>query len=595
MNTSTCDVDVAIVGLGPTGLTLAHCLGQRGHKVLVLEREPQFYGNARAVYTDAECMRIFQSIGMADRLAADMLQDAPVQMMLPDGSVLFQIKNNRREHGWPVSNFFYQPLLETALAEGLARYPNVTVQRGREVTRFEQDAAGVDVFHEASQGSDYGRSAPSKPSAEFTPLQEAGSGEARVRARWLVGADGGRSGIRAQLGIRMTGQNFPNPWLVVDIKAKDPCDGLHHLPYFNFICNPACPTVCCVQPSGHHRFEFMLMPGDTREHMTHPDTVRHHLAQYVDVDKFEVLRALVYTFNALMAERWRDGRVLLAGDAAHMTPQFVGQGMNAGVRDAFNLAWKLDAVLRGQAGAPLLDSYARERAPHAGAMIREAIRMKSFVSMTHPAGTLLRNALTRLVVRLPKLGPFVRRGDFIPKPVYRAGSYLGLPRRRWRSPEGRLMPQPMLRGPDGRRHRLDELLGHGFALIGAGVDPRAGLDADAQALWQSLGARFLTVYPFGGRPHGAGVERAVPAGLIECEDPDGDFLTWLRVSGGHAGSVAVVRPDKFVFALVGGRDLSAATRELARQMHVEQARAEQAPAQPMAQPTAQREPWPRAA
>ena len=111
------------------------------------------------------------------------------------------------------------------------------------------------------------------------------------------------------------------------------------------------------------------MPGQTREHMEHPDTVRHYLSKYIDVDKFEILRTLVYTFNALMAERWRDGRVLLAGDAAHMTPQFIGQGMNAGVRDAYNLAWKLDAVLRGQAGDALLDSYERERRPHAAAMI----------------------------------------------------------------------------------------------------------------------------------------------------------------------------------------------------------------------------------
>ena len=131
MNTQIETYDVVIVGLGPTGLTLAHGLGQRGHRVLVLEREPQFYGNARAVYTDGECMRIFQSIGMAERLAADMLQDAPVQMVLPDGEVLFQIKNTERPHGWPANNFFYQPLLETALADGLAKYPNVSVQRGR--------------------------------------------------------------------------------------------------------------------------------------------------------------------------------------------------------------------------------------------------------------------------------------------------------------------------------------------------------------------------------------------------------------------------------------------------------------------------------
>jgi 3-(3-hydroxy-phenyl)propionate hydroxylase len=565
MNTTN-DYDVVIVGLGPTGLVLAHCLGMRGHRVLVLEREPKFYGNARAVYTDGECMRIFQSFGMAETLAADMLQDAPVQMLLPDGQVLFQLKNTQRPHGWPANNFFYQPLLETALADGLKQYPNVTVLRGRDVTRFEQEGSGVDVFHVANEGTGYAKPAP-KLGAKPAPV----AGETRVRARYLVGADGGRSGVRAQLGIGMVGRNFPNPWLVVDIKAKDIDDGLRHLPYFDFICDPKCPTVSCVQPNGHHRFEFMLMPGQTREHMEDPATVRHHLSKYIDVDKFEILRTLVYTFNALMADKWRDGRVLLAGDAAHMTPQFIGQGMNAGVRDAYNLGWKLDAVLRGQAGEKLLDSYESERRPHAAAMTREGIRMKDFVSMVNPLGTLVRNALTLLVVRLPKIGTFVRQGDFIPKPTYRRGSYFGLARKRRHGAEGKLMPQPLLRGPDGRRHRLDDLAGSGFVLIGAGLDPRAALDADAQALWTGLSARFVAIYPFGGRPAGAGVPRATPEGLIECEDPDGSFHDWLRRSGAAQGHVAVVRPDKFVFALVRAGALASATRELRQQMHRDQA------------------------
>ena len=569
MDTTESNVyDVVIIGLGPTGLTLAHGLGQRGHRVLVLEREPQFYGNARAVYTDGECMRIFQSIGMAERLAADMLPDAPVQMVLPSGEVLFQIKNTERPHGWPANNFFYQPLLETALADGLARYPNVTVQRGRELTRFEQGATGVDVFHVASAGSAYSRPAP-KMGERPAPVP----GEVAVRARWLVGADGGRSVVRTQLGIGMVGKNFPNPWLVVDIRALDPADGLHHLPYFNFICDPACPTVSCVQPNGHHRFEFMLMPGQTREQMEHPDTVRHYLSKYIDVDKFVVLRKLVYTFNALMTEKWRDGRVLLAGDAAHMTPQFIGQGMNAGVRDAYNMAWKLDAVLRGQAGEALLDSYEAERRPHAAAMTREGIRMKDFVSMVNPIGTALRNGLTRLLTRLPGIGPFICRGDFIPKPSYRNGSYMGLPRRGWRGPEGRLMPQALLRGPDGRRRLFDDLAGEGFVLVSAGCDPREGLDDASLALWRALGARFIAVYPFGGRPAGRGVAHAVPDALVEAEDPDGAFHRWLRASGGGKGSVVVLRPDRFVFALVRAAQMPETTRELARQLH----RAEAAP------------------
>lgn len=566
MNTASASAtyDVIIAGLGPTGLTLAHCLGMRGRRVLVLEREPQFYGNARAVYTDGECMRTFQSIGMAERLAADMMQDAPVRLLLPDGTVLFEIKNTQRPHGWPANNFFYQPLLETALADGLAQYPNVTVMRGRELTRFEQDARGVDVFHLGTDGSSYGRStAPPALGVKPDPVP----GEVLVRARYLVGADGGRSAIRAQLGIGMVGKNFPNPWLVVDIKAKNRDDGMRHIPYFDFICDPACPTVSCVQPDGHHRYEFMLMPGQTREWMEKPETVRHFLSKYIDVDKFDILRTLVYTFNALMADKWRDRRVLIAGDAAHMTPQFIGQGMNAGVRDAYNLGWKLDAVLRGDAGDKLLDTYETERRPHATAMTREAIRMKDFVSMVSPMGTKLRNAATWLVTRLPKVGLFVRQGDFIPKPIYRAGGYFGSNRKGRRGAEGRLMPQPNLRGPDGRRRLMDELVGKGFLLIGAGVDPRESMDAQTRALWQSLGTSYLTVYPFGGRPSGQGVAHAVPPGLVETEDPDNTFFDWLKASGGKHGSVAIVRPDKFVFALARAGELVELSREFERQMH----------------------------
>jgi 3-(3-hydroxy-phenyl)propionate hydroxylase len=569
------DYDVVISGLGPTGLTLAHLLGKRGRRVLVLEREPQFYGNARAVYTDDECMRIFQSFGVADELAAEMLTDCPVQMLLPDGSVLMQIADGRRPFGWPPLNFFYQPYLETRLAEALARYPNVRVMRGREVTRFEQSRDSVTVHHVASQGSRYGRSGSGAQDAPST-----NPASATVNARYFVGCDGGRSAVRTQLGISMAGKSFPNPWLVVDIREKERGSALHHLPYFSFVCDPNCPTVSCVQPDGHHRFEFMLMPGQTREYMEDPATVRSYLSKYVDVDRFEILRSLVYTFNALIAERWRDGRVFLAGDAAHMTPQFIGQGMNAGVRDAFNLAWKLDAALAGSATDALLDSYQSERLPHVRNMIRTAVQMKDFVSMANPVKAFLRNALTRTAMATPGIGRYLREGTFIPQPSYAGGSYFGLPQRRRRmrpSPAGRQLPQPFVKGRSGRGERLDDVLGDGFSLIGVGTDPRKSMTEADLAGWHRLHASFVTVYPFGGRPQGDAA-RVRPEGLVEIEDVSGELLAWLRSHGHGIGSVVIARPDRFVYGAVAASGLSAATRRIQGELQAAPAAHATAPA-----------------
>ena len=495
--------DVAIVGLGPTGLTLAHLLGRRGLRVLALEREPQFYGNARAVYTDDECMRIFQAAGVAADVEADMLLDTPVQWVLEDGSVLAQLRRTDRPYGWALSNFFYQPYLETKMERLLARYPNVTVMRGRELVNFVQDEDGVVVEHAASAGSQY-----AQPPAAAPKLSES----ARVRAQWLVACDGGRSGVRNSLGIKMAGKSFPEPWLVVDIKAKEGEDCFRHMPYFNFHCDPKQPTVSCPQPNGHHRFEFLLMPGQTKEQMEDPATVRSLLARYVDVDKVEVLRRLVYTFNALVAERWREGRVLLAGDAAHMTPQFMGQGMSSGVRDAHNLAWKLDAVLRG-ADPKLIDTYESERKPHAKEMIDISVQMKNFVSLANPLQAKLRNVVVKTLLKTPKVGDYLREARFKPPPTYPHGAYFGLPRRRRNGAEGRPIPQPQVRTYEGRRALLDDFLGEDFALVGNACDPRAGLDAQTLAALTALGVRCVALYPYGGRPQRAhGVEAAAPSG-----------------------------------------------------------------------------------
>ena len=544
------EYDVAIVGLGPTGLTLAHLLGRRGLKVLALEREPEFYGNARAVYTDDECMRVFQAAGVAAELEADMLVDTPVQWVLEDGSVLSQLRRMDRPNGWAVSNFFYQPYLETKMEKLLERYPNVTALRGREVVGFSQDETGVTVEHAGSSGVRYGQAAAESK----TPVETA-----RARAQWLVACDGGRSGMRAKLGIKMAGKSFPEPWLVVDIKAKEGEDCFHHMPYFNFHCDPKQPTVSCPQPNGHHRFEFLLMPGQTRDEMEDSATVRRLLAQYVDVDKVEVLRRLVYTFNALVAERWRDGRVLLAGDAAHMTPQFMGQGMSSGVRDAHNLAWKLDAVLRKGADPKLIDTYQSERKPHAKEMIDISVRMKDFVSLANPVLAKTRNVVVKTLLKTPRVGDYIREARFKPPPTYPNGDYFGLPRSRRNGAEGRPIPQPRVRTYDGCRALLDDILGEDYALVGYACDPRASLDAKTLARLTALGARFVALYPFGGRPQGDAVKRtSAAAAPIELEDLGGEGIAWFRGAGARKGDVALVRPDKFVYALTPAAQLAAA-------------------------------------
>lgn len=553
-------IDVVISGLGPTGATLAHLLGKRGLSVLVLEREPTFYGNARAVYTDDECMRVMQAAGVSTELAANMQVDTPAQWVLADGEVLGQYWRLDRPYGWPIINFLYQPWLETTLSDLLSRYPTVKVLRGRELVSFEQDAEGVSLTHQATSSFRFSDASDARTEAAVDPDPQT------LRARYLVGADGGRSLVRETLGIGMSGKNFPEPWLVVDLEMKEGEDALRHLPYFSFICDPDCPTVCCPQPGRFHRFEFMLMPGQTKEQMEDPAVVRALISRHVDPDKFEVKRKLVYTFNALVAKDWRKGRVFLAGDAAHMTPQFMGQGMSSGVRDAFNLAWKLDAVLSGCASDRLLDTYGTERFHHAKAMIDISVQMKDFVSMSNPLASLLRNLLVRTVLVTPILGRYVREGRFKPAPTYEQGSYFGLPRTRRRSAEGTMIPQPKVRTFKGKRVLLDEVLGEGYALIGLQVDPREHLSPASQQLLNAQGTRYATLFPFGTRPQGASVERANSAELVEVEEIGSEMIDWFKRGGFGAGAVAIVRPDKFTFAVVKATDLDSALQQMKVQL-----------------------------
>lgn len=548
------DHEVVIVGLGPTGLTLANLLGRRGIDVLVLEREPHYYGLARAVYTDDEGMRIFQTAGVADELAADMNTDSTVQWVRGDGRVLARFTQVDRPLGWPVSNFLYQPYLENSLERALERYPHVRVRRGRSVTDVDQDADGVLIDHEHCTSSGYGAG----------PLEiEPGTRE-RVRAKYLVGCDGGRSVVRTRLGIDMSGTSFPERWLVVDLEARDGVDAFRHLPYFDFVCDPAMPIVSCPQPGGHHRFEFMLREDQTKEEMEDPATVERHISRFVDTTEVRVLRKLVYTFNAVVADSWSDRRILLAGDAAHMTPQFIGQGMNSGVRDADNLSWKLTAILRHGADPAILDSYESERRPHAKAMIDLSVLNKTLVSLGNPVLAAARDIALTTAMRVPGLGGWIRGAKMKPAPRFRRGAYLGMDRPILFGIEGRLAPQPLVRTYNGKLERFDDTLGLGFALLGYGVDPRTTLGAGDLETLRAVGARFVTLYPVGGRPQGKPGDGRDD--VTDIEDHTDVLTRWLRHARVRPGAVVLIRPDRFVFGTATPENAPALITAVTRQL-----------------------------
>ena len=363
--TSTYDCDVLIAGGGPTGVTLALLLAQHGVSVLVAEKEAGVYPLPRAAHLDHEVMRIIQQAGAASPVMASSRTTAHYDFLTADRQILLRFEGSDRigPGGWPGANMIHQPSVEAALRECLADYPALQLESGWELVSFadESDAVTAQIA---------------------TP-----AGERTLRARYLVGADGARSLVRKAAGIEFEDLGFEEPWLVIDTLVQD----YARLPTANLqICDPARPTTCVLMGEGRHRWEFMILPGETAEEISSEAMIASLLAPWDVAGAVTLERTAVYTFRARIAKAWRTGRVLLAGDAAHQTPPFAGQGMGSGLRDAANLAWKLAAVAGG-APAALLDSYQTEREPNLRATIDMAVMMGRMVCITDPAAAAQRD------------------------------------------------------------------------------------------------------------------------------------------------------------------------------------------------------------
>jgi len=364
--------DVAIIGYGPTGATLAKLLGQAGLAVAVFEREAGIYPMPRAIHFDGEVMRVFQNAGLRKQVEAisrpglkgmHFVNAEGATLLVRGGSAL------NGPHGCANNYYFHQPELEAVLREGVRQHANVRVHLRHEV--FAMDEQG-----DANAGH-----------ALLRYENMADGTLSSCTASYVIGCDGARSLTRRQMGATMEDLGLHQPWLVFDVLLKEGRGG--NLPdHTQQICDPVRPMTYCNVLGARRRWEIMLLPGDDVHTVARPENVWPMVSRWVTPEDAVMERAAVYTFHSVIARKWRSsqsgGRLLLAGDSAHQTPPFLGQGMCAGIRDAANLAWKLVLVLRGQAGDDLLNTYESERAPHVRAFIDLAVRLGAIIQATDP-------------------------------------------------------------------------------------------------------------------------------------------------------------------------------------------------------------------
>ena len=493
------NASILIIGAGPVGLTLANLLGTAGVDTVLVERNPGCVPEPRAVALDGESMRTLQATGLVETIAEHIKQGFVAEYVNGDGTPLFSTDLRARPYGFCLQNTFDQPLLEQQLLAGLGRFDCVSVYHSTELLGFEQDEQGV------------------RASLRFP-----GDREESLQARYLIGCDGGRSTVRQALGIAMCGDRLPQKWLVVDTIDR-------HLvgdPECRFFCDPARPAMTILRPGGERRWEWMLLEGERDEDLLRDERINELLEEHTDPDKVEVYRKCVYGFSAVVAERFSEGRVFLAGDAAHMTPPFAGQGLNAGVRDVQNLAWKLARVVDGSLPASLLESYNLERREAAKAVVDLAVMLGDQIQPTDPQAAAARDAMFAEINRDPAAAADFGRDVIAPLSDVRLpcgwfiGDELG----------GRMLPQPLITLPEGDV-LLDSAIGPGFTALAIGdVQPPDALLT--HPLWQALAP---AVYHIGDRqPPGAGPQLAA----AELDD----FL------GRRSGRMVLLRPDRFVLA-----------------------------------------------
>ena len=521
--------DVAIVGYGPVGQLLATLLGQRGYQVVVIERYAEIYPMPRAVHFDDEVARILQSVDIRSD-TNPIIEPYDNWYEWRNAARQTLLKVDWRGVGpswWHTANFFAQPDLERELCARAAAQTTVTLRRGLTAVDVQPDADGVTLTVKPT-------TAPTGAQQNGTQQNETPEPET-VRARYLVGCDGANSTVRKQMGFALADLGFFFDWLILDMIPNEP---MTFDPPAWQLCDPARPTTIVPGGPGRRRWEFMALPGEDINDLNKAETAWEFLQPWgLTPDNAVLERHTVYRFQAHWADQWRSGRVMIAGDAAHLMPPFAGQGMCAGLRDAFNLAWKLDLVLSGAAADQLLDTYGPERAPHVRHFIDVSIGLGRVICVPGQADAAERDKQMIAQLENPRLAP--------PPPAPpRLGPGLLAPD----DPHaGLLSIQSLVRHGDVEG-LFDDVVGRGWFVLTTA--PEVPLSAAAQDTLQRIDARVLRI----GSPGSA---------RIDLGDVDGRYVAWLAELG---ADTVVVRPDFYVYATTSAAGVAPVLAQLDAQL-----------------------------
>ncbi|WP_233808686.1 bifunctional 3-(3-hydroxy-phenyl)propionate/3-hydroxycinnamic acid hydroxylase MhpA [Paraburkholderia sp. HP33-1] len=429
--------DAIISGYGPTGATVANLLATMGMRVAIVERDKDIYDKPRAITADHETLRAFQAAGLAEKITEDTCPHPGTDFIGVDGQVIkrFYPLPAPGPLGWEPTFMFYQPTLERVLRDGVKRFESVDVLVEHTLISLRQDAEGVEV-------------------------DVTGPGELSktLRGKYLLACDGARSAVRSQIESTIYDLAFDESWVVVDADLHDDVVLPERCVQY---CRPARPGTYIVGPDRLRRWEIKVLPGEAPESFNDPEHLERVLSTFVDTSGVKVKRVAIYRFHAVVAEKWREGRVFLLGDAAHQMPPFMGQGLCAGVRDAYNLAWKLDAVLCGKAGDALLDTYGQERRPHVQTVVETAKSFGLIIGELDEQAARERDR--RLGAELAAGTAQTIRQSFIP------GLETGLLYRdvigTLSTGAGKLFPQPWVSSEGVGRMRLDDLVRGNFYVV----------------------------------------------------------------------------------------------------------------------------------